>query len=80
MPAAAPEPGNAMINLALADKPLGEPIMTNSELSVFVPNVTEVELDCGHWITEEMPYETNQAILNWLRSNALCSTGESAAS
>jgi hypothetical protein len=25
-----------------------------------------VNLDCDHWIQQEMPEETNQAILNWL--------------
>jgi len=122
VPPAAPEPGNAMVNLALADTALGEPIMSDSELSVFVsafetsgftssinwyrntdrnwhlladvapviqqpalmiygtrdlvarnerltdlvPNVTEVELDCGHWIMDEMPDETSHAIVTWL--------------
>lgn len=36
------------------------------KLSEFVPNVTEVSLDCGHWIQQEMPNDTNQVILNWL--------------
>jgi pimeloyl-ACP methyl ester carboxylesterase len=31
-----PEPGMAMINLARAETPLGEPIMSDSELAVFV--------------------------------------------
>lgn len=122
VPPAIPEPGNAMINLALDDAPSGDPIMSDSDLAVlveayeasgfasninwyrnvdrnwhlladvdpivrqpalmihgardmvarnerladFVPNVTEVELDCGHWIMDEMPHETNQAILTWL--------------
>lgn len=121
-PPADPEPGNSMINLARAETPLGDPIMSDSELAVFVsafecsgftsninwyrnvdrnwhlladvdptiqqpalmiygardlvarneritefvPNVDVVELDCGHWISEEMPEETNQAILTWL--------------
>lgn len=121
-PPAAPEPGNSMINLATADAPLGDPIMSDRELAVFVaafessgfagninwyrnvdrnwhlladvdpiirqpalviygahdlvarneriaqfvPNVNEVELDCGHWIMEEMPAETNRAMLTWL--------------
>ena len=112
----------AMINLARAETPLGEPIMTDSELAVFVsafestgftssinwyrnldrnwhlladvnpiiqqptlmiygdrdavrrsenltefvPNVEVVSLDCGHWIQQEKPEETNQAILKWL--------------
>jgi len=111
-----------MINLARAETPLGEPLMSDSELDVFVsafestgftgsinwyrnldrnwhlladvnpiiqqpalmiygerdlipkfeklsefvPNVEEVSLDCGHWIQQERPEETNQAILKWL--------------
>ena len=35
-------------------------------LSAFVPNVEEVSLDCGHWIQQEKPEETNQIILKWL--------------
>jgi len=31
-----PEPGMLMINLARAEKPLGEPIMSNQELTVYV--------------------------------------------
>ena len=119
-----PQPGNAMINLALAKTPLGEPIMSESELAVFVsafevsgftgsinwyrnldqnwhllahvnpiiqhptlmiygerdvipkfekltdfvPNAEVVSLDCGHWIQQEMPEETNQVILKWLKN------------
>lgn len=122
VPLQAPEPGMAMINLARAKKPLGEPVMSDSELGVFVsafestgftgsinwyrnldrnwrlladvnpiiqqpslmiygdrdmipkfeklpefvPNVEVVSLDCGHWIQQEMPEETNQIILKWL--------------
>ncbi len=117
-----PQPGMAMINLARAETPLGEPILSDRELAVFVsafessgftgsinwyrnldrnwhlladvnpiiqqpalmiygnrdvipkfenltefvPNVKVVNLDCGHWIQEEKPKETNQAILKWL--------------
>ena len=122
VPIQAPEPGMAMINLAEAETPLGEPLMSDSDLAVyvsafrrsgftgginwyrnldrnwhlladanpiihqptlmiygdrdvipksgtlanFVPNVDVVSLDCGHWIQEEKPEETNRAILNWL--------------
>jgi pimeloyl-ACP methyl ester carboxylesterase len=122
VPLAEPQPGMAMINLARAETPLGEPVMSDSELAVFVsafestgftgsinwyrnldrnwhlladvnpiiqqptlmiygdqdavaksenlqdfvPNVEEVTLDCGHWIQQEKPEETNQAILKWL--------------
>jgi pimeloyl-ACP methyl ester carboxylesterase len=36
------------------------------EMSQFVPNVKEVSIDCGHWIQQEKPQETNQVILAWL--------------
>lgn len=121
-PSRAPEPGMAMINLARADLAAGEPVMSDSELDVFVsafestgftgsinwyrnldrnwhlladvdpiihqptlmiygdrdvipksanltdfvPNVDVVSLDCGHWIPQEKPEETTQAILKWL--------------
>lgn len=35
-PLKAPEPGMSMINLARAEAPLGEPVMSDSELAVFV--------------------------------------------
>ena len=125
-PAKEAEPGMVMINLARAKEPLGEPIMSDSELAVFVsafestgftgsinwyrnldrnwhiladvnpiiqqpalmiygdrdvipksanliefvPNVEVVSLDCGHWIQQEKPQETNQAILRWLEQQA----------
>ncbi len=114
-----------MINLARAEKPIGEPIMGDKELAVFVsafessgftgsinwyrhldrnwhaladvnpiiqhptlmiygnhdlipnferlpefvPNVEVVSLDCGHWIQQELPEETNQTILKWLEQH-----------
>lgn len=126
-PLTEPEPGMVMINLAKAETPLGEPVMSDSELAVFVssfektgftasinwyrnldrnwhlladadpiirqptlmiygardlippsarlatfvPNVDVITLDCGHWIQQEKPEETNKAILGWLeRQNA----------
>ena len=122
VPPQAPEPGMAMINLARAETPRGEPIMGESALAVyvsafekagftgginwyrnldrnwhlladvdpiirqptlmiygdrdvipkfekladFVPNVDVVSLDCGHWIQEELPEQTNPVIVNWL--------------
>jgi len=123
VPPSPPEPGMAMINLARAETPRGEPVMSDSELAVyvtafassgftgginwyrnldrnwrlladvdpiiqqpalmiygdrdwaiprsedlteFVPHVEVVGLDCGHWIQEEMPEETNQVISRWL--------------
>lgn len=125
VPLAPPEPGMLMINLARAQKSLGDPIMDESELSVFisafessgftgginwyrnldrnwhlladvnpiikqptlmiygnhdmipkferlpefVPNVEVASLNCGHWIQQELPKETNQTILRWLEQN-----------
>lgn len=122
-PPVAPASGMMMINLAREKTPLGEPIMSNRELTVFVsafeksgftgsinwyrnldrnwhiladvdpiirqpalmiygdrdavaksenltefvPNADVVNLDCGHWIQQENPEETNQAILEWLK-------------
>ncbi len=124
LPQMPPEPGMAMINLAKAKAPQGEPLMSEEELAVFtaafkssgfnssinwyrnldrnwqllaeanpiikhpalmiygdqdmipkfedlpayVPNVKEVSINCGHWIQQEKPEETNQAILNWLKN------------
>ncbi|RDI34511.1 alpha/beta fold hydrolase [Lentzea flaviverrucosa] len=123
-PPRAPQPGMALIDLARAEAPLGEPLMSDDELAVFVaafestgftgginwyrnsdrnwhrladvepiirqpalmiygdrdvvprlenlshfvPNVEVVTLDCGHWIQQEKPEETNRAILKWLES------------
>jgi pimeloyl-ACP methyl ester carboxylesterase len=122
IPQTPPEPGMAMINLARAKDPKGEPLMSENELAVFVsafkssgftasinwyrnldrnwhllananpiienpalmiygeqdlipkfeglsqfvPNVEEVSIDCGHWIQQEKPKETNKVILEWL--------------
>ena len=122
VPPAAPQPGVEFINLALAETPPGDPLMSDGELDVFVsafqasgftpsinwyrntdrnwhlladvdpiiqqptlmiygdrdtvprspnlrafvPNAEEIGLDCGHWIQQERPDETNRAILEWL--------------
>ncbi|MCJ8312431.1 MAG: alpha/beta hydrolase [Pseudomonadales bacterium] len=123
-PLKAPEPGMMMINLAKADTAMGEPVMSESELSIFVdafktsgftssinwyrnldrnwfllaevnpiiqhptlmiyglkdpipqfeqltdfvPNADVVSLECGHWIQQELPEETNKTILTWLKN------------
>ncbi|MEU6153419.1 alpha/beta hydrolase [Actinosynnema sp. NPDC047251] len=128
-PARAPQPGMALIDLARAEAPLGEPLMSDGELAVFVsafestgftgsvnwyrnldrnwhlladadpiihqpvlmiygdrdmvaksanlaefvPGVEVVSLDSGHWIQQEKPEETNQAILKWLEQQAVTS-------
>jgi pimeloyl-ACP methyl ester carboxylesterase len=117
-----PEQGMALINLARAEQPTGNPLMNDNELAVFesafqssgftgsinwyrnldrnwhiladvnpiihqptlmiygerdvipksenlpefVPNVDVISLDCGHWIQQEKPEETNQSIIKWL--------------
>ncbi|MEB4615282.1 alpha/beta fold hydrolase [Leucobacter sp. M11] len=117
-----PRPGMAMIEIARDDAPLGEPLLSAQELSVyesaftrsgftggihwyrnlnrnwhlladadpiihqpalmisgtrdavapseqlatFVPQVTELSLDSGHWVHQERPRETTRAILDWL--------------
>jgi pimeloyl-ACP methyl ester carboxylesterase len=43
-----------------------DPVTMSENLTEFVPNVEVVNLDCGHWIQQEKPEETNQAILKWL--------------
>ncbi|MFC8047832.1 alpha/beta fold hydrolase [Nocardia sp. NPDC057353] len=45
-------------------------------LTEFVPEVEVVEVDCGHWIQQEKPAETNRAILEWLARDALPTAGE----
>ncbi|WP_433204274.1 alpha/beta fold hydrolase [Dactylosporangium sp. CS-047395] len=40
-------------------------ILRSERLAEFVPDVEVVSLDCGHWIQQELPDETNQAILSW---------------
>ncbi|MFD4571492.1 alpha/beta fold hydrolase [Streptomyces sp. NPDC058417] len=117
-----PQPGMALIDLARAGTPLGDPVLSDAELAAlvsafeasgftasinwyrnldrnwhlladvdpiikqptlmiygdrdmiarserlteFVPNADVVSLDCGHWIQQEKPDETNRAILTWL--------------
>ncbi|CAM2007729.1 alpha/beta fold hydrolase [Acanthopleuribacter pedis] len=41
-------------------------IQKNEQLTEFVPNVTVLSLDAGHWIQQERPQETTKAVLDWL--------------
>jgi pimeloyl-ACP methyl ester carboxylesterase len=41
-------------------------VQRSEKLAEFVPHVEVVNLDCGHWIQEEKPEETNQAMTKWL--------------
>jgi pimeloyl-ACP methyl ester carboxylesterase len=131
-PPTEPSPGMAMIDLARAETPRGEPVLSDDELAVlvsafessgftgsinwyrnldrnwrlladvdpvvhqpalmvygerdaiaqspnlteFVPDVEVVSLDCGHWIQQELPEETNEVILGWLaRQDAIAARG-----
>ena len=47
MPLAPPEPGMLMINLAKAEKPIGEPLMSESELEVYVSAFESSGFTCG---------------------------------
>jgi pimeloyl-ACP methyl ester carboxylesterase len=124
-PAAEPQSGMPLINLARANRPRGRPLMSDAELDVFVrafehsgfsgginwyrnfarnweltadvpehvphpammiygrydivpvfdrlrdfvPMVETHVLDCGHWIQQELPGETNRLMLGWLERN-----------
>lgn len=37
-----------------------------ADLQDFVPNLEMATLDCGHWIMQERPAQTNELILGWL--------------
>lgn len=39
----------------------------NPDLAQYVPNVETHTLECGHWIQQEQPAETNRLMLDWLR-------------
>jgi pimeloyl-ACP methyl ester carboxylesterase len=41
-------------------------IQRSESLTRFVPDVDVLSLDCGHWIQQEKPEDTNHAILTWL--------------
>ncbi|WP_295893487.1 alpha/beta fold hydrolase [uncultured Vibrio sp.] len=43
-------------------------IPPSENLPKFVPNVEVVTLESGHWIQQEVPEETNLAMINWLRN------------
>ncbi|WP_108126350.1 alpha/beta fold hydrolase [Saccharospirillum mangrovi] len=44
-------------------------IQPSPTLANSVPKVEVVTLDCGHWISQEKPEETNQVIVSWLEKN-----------
>ena len=45
-------------------------IPKSANLKEFVPAVEVISLDCGHWIQQEKPEETNRVILKWLEQQA----------
>ena len=53
VPPAPPEPGMAMINLARAESPLGEPIMSDSELAVFRLRVRIIRVHRQYKLVQE---------------------------
>ena len=38
-------------------------------LTDFVPNAQIADLECGHWIQQERPAETNRLMLDWMAKN-----------
>ena len=41
-------------------------VQQNPRLATFVPDVEVHTLECGHWIQQEQPEETNRLLLDWL--------------
>ncbi len=46
-------------------------IPKSENLTDFVPDVDVISLDCGHWIQQEKPDETTDAMLRWLAGPAV---------
>ncbi len=44
-------------------------VPSSPTLKDHVDNLTVVNLPCGHWIQQECPNETNQAMLQWLKQH-----------
>ncbi len=44
-------------------------VPASERIKEFVPRVEVITLECGHWIQQEKPAETNAAILEWLSRN-----------
>ena len=41
-------------------------IVPAMDMSAYVPDLEEHELECGHWIQQEKPAETNAILVEWL--------------
>ena len=52
-PPRSPQPGMALINLARAETPLGEPVMSDSELAVFVSAFESIGVHGQHQLVPE---------------------------
>ena len=44
-------------------------VQASERIKQFVPRVEIETLDCGHWIQQEKPSETNRLMLSWLARN-----------
>ena len=44
-------------------------VRPSDRLTEFVPRVEVAQLECGHWIQQEKPAETNALMLSWLKRN-----------
>ena len=44
-------------------------VPSSPTLDQHVDNLSVCNLPCGHWIQQECPQETNQAMLTWLEDN-----------
>ena len=44
-------------------------VQASPKLQEFVPRAEVVTLECGHWIQQEKPAETNALMLGWLARN-----------
>ena len=44
-------------------------VQASDRIKQFVPNVRVETLECGHWIQQEKPDETNRLMLDWLDRN-----------
>jgi pimeloyl-ACP methyl ester carboxylesterase len=44
-------------------------VPASDRIKAFVPRVEVTTLECGHWIQQEKPAETNTLMVNWLARN-----------
>jgi len=46
-------------------------MVPQTDMSAHVPDLEVHTLECGHWIQQEQPQETNRILLDWLSRKAL---------